>query len=30
MVMLLTFNTLLSLVYLRFFVYGDRRYRIVA
>ena len=29
MVMLLTFNTLLSLVYLRFFVYGDRRYRIV-
>ena len=27
MVMLLTFNTLLSLVYLWFFVYGDRRYR---
>ena len=29
MVMLLTFNTLLSLVYLRFFVYGDRRYKVV-
>ena len=29
MVMLLTFNTLLSLVYLWFFVYGDRRYRVV-
>ena len=29
MVMLLIFNTLLSLVYLRFFVYGDRRYKVV-
>ena len=27
MVMLLTFNTVLSLVYLRVFVYGDRRYK---
>ena len=29
MVMLLSFNTLLSLVYLWVFVYGDRRYRVV-
>ncbi len=29
MVMLLAFNTILSLVYLRFFVYGDRRYKVV-
>ena len=29
MVMLLSFNTILSLVYLWVFVYGDRRYRVV-